>query len=166
MKLLLLSGAIRREGWRTLDADPAHHADYVRSIPPLNMPPESCEEIELCHGISHFFQWEAAQLLREAHAALISGGRLILEQPNLLFAAEVLTGARPRIPGTVEGQCDMWPIYGDPTRQETLYGHKWGWSPETLTRALVEAGFAARNIWQTAALTHVPGRDFRIEAVK
>lgn len=166
MKLLLLSGPIKREGWYTLDANPAFKADYVRPVPPLNMAPESLDEVELIHGISVFHKWEAEQLLRELYVALVPGGKLILEQPNIQFAAEVLAGTRPPIVGTDPGQSDMWVIYGDPGPREPLHCNKWGWTPKTLTDALVEAGFSAEGITEKPAQSHVPGRDFRIEVVK
>lgn len=166
MKLLLLSGPDKRPGWTTLDANPVHRPDIVRTLPPLALETSSCEKIELSHGIGHFYLWEAKSLLKEMHLALTPNGTLILEQPNLLYAAQVLTGLKEPVEGAAEGQCDMWPLYGDPNHRDPLHGIKWGWTPETLIEALVEAGFERGLISCVPAKYHMPERDFRLEAVK
>lgn len=166
MRLLLLAGDMRRPGWKTLDANPVCGPDILRTLPPLAVEAGSCEEIELCHGIGHFFKWEAEALLHEIYLALAPGGMLTLEQPNLMYAARVLVGLEDPIPGTVPGQCDMWPLYGDPNHKDQLHGIKWGWTPETLTDALVVAGFKREWVRGAEARYHLPVRDFRLEAVK
>lgn len=166
MRLILLSGRMHRSGWKTLDANPVNKADFTRTIPPLDIPDSSCEEIELCHGIGHFYKWDAEKLLKEIYTALVPGGRLTLEQPNLLYAAKVLTGLIKPGTGTAPGQCDMWALYGDPNHRDPLHGIRWGWTVETLTEALVAAGFRREQVKEYPARFHMPERDFRLEAVK
>lgn len=164
MKLLLLSGKTRRTGWVTLDGDPQVRPDIVRMLPPLALPLGSCQEIELCHGIGHFYKWEAEALLKEMYVALSPHGILTLEQPNLQWAAEVLAGVREAPAGLAPGQADMWPIYGDPNHRNPLHSIKWGWTPQTLKEALLAAGF--QKVELQRAQHHVPERDFRIQAHK
>jgi hypothetical protein len=165
VKLSIGCGAQRRPDWITLDADPKVYPDYLADVPPL--PDEiramQWEEVEMIHFIEHLFPWDAAELLRQVHECLIPGGRLVLEQPDIRFAAGVLAGLIPPLPGTVAGQCGMWAFYGDPTHKNPLFGHRWGYTPDTLSEVLVKAGFNPENISVLPALYHLPGRDFRIE---
>ncbi len=165
--LTIAAGPDRRSGWKTLDANPANEPDFVASVPPL---PEavrlvSWDEIELIHGIEHFFAWDAAALLREIHEVLRPDGLLTLEQPNIEFCARVLLGLE-NLPYGSPGQFDMWGLYGDPNHRNPLMGHHWGYTPRTLAEALIAAGFNRDKIVQQPARHHRPGRDFRIEARK
>jgi hypothetical protein len=166
-KLLLLAGAQRFPGYRTLDEDPHYGTDFVARIPPL--PPlvrtTFWEEIALFHGIEHFYYWEAKKLLNQIYDCLCVGGTLVLEQPNIRVAAEVLTEMREPFTST-PGQSDMWPLYGDPTHENPLYCHKWGYTPESLAALLVLTGFKPNRITLKEAQSHIPGRDFRIEALR
>lgn len=154
------AGRTRREGWLTIDADPRVNPDIVSTLPPV---PEEChgaEAFELIHVLEHFHIWEARALLPQFHAALKTGGELILELPNLQSAIETLSGrnSRPK---------DSWGfhvLYGDPGSKNPLYGHKWGWTPETLSAELQAAGF--QTIRTERPKHHVPARDFRLVAVK
>lgn len=158
---------MRRDGWKTLDADERYGTDYVATIPPLpaTLLEDTWDEIELTHGIEHFYLWEAEQLLRECYELLDTGGKLVLEQPDILVAAAVLLGLKTPFTST-PGQSDMWPLYGDPTHRNPLYIHRWGWTLATLMNALVVAGFKREHITSTWPQHHLPYRDFRLEATK
>lgn len=165
-RLILCAGRQRREGWLTLDADARVKPNILASIPPL---PEAVTSrqwaaVELIHGIEHFYLWEARELLQGLRGVLAPGGTLILEQPNIRYAAQVLLGVREKPRGHVD-QFDMWPLYGDPRHRNQLFGHKWGYSPESLSDLLFECGFPADGIKVCRARSHFPGRDFRVEAV-
>ena len=166
MRLSIGSGRVASPGWTTLDADPDSGAQIVATVPPLPEFPQPLHTVEMIHSLEHLYRWDAAALLVEIYDALQPGGRLVIELPNIAFAAEVLTGIRPPIPGTAPGQCDMWPLYGDPTTRNPLYGHRWGYTPATLRGALEGAGFDPAKIVEYPAQHHVPGRDFRMEAVR
>ena len=167
MKLAIGSGKYGRQGWTTLDADPNSGAEIISTVPPLPHEVTSVkwQEIEMIHSLEHLYPWDAAQLLTEIRGVLVAGGRLTIELPDLAFAAAVLIGQKERIPGTVSGQCDMWPIYGDPNHRNPLYGHRWGYTPQTLRQALEAAGFDPEGISHLPAQHHVPVRDFRMEAI-
>ena len=57
----------------------------------------------------------------------------------------------------------MWPLYGDPAHRNPLFGHRWGYTPETLTVERERARFAAENVRVVRARHHFPGTDFRVE---
>lgn len=160
MRYMIGAGRQRREGWKTIDADPRVKPDIVSTLPPV---PEEChgaDAFEMIHVLEHFHLWEARELLRQLREALKDGGELILELPNLLSAVETLSGRNNR---PVDSWA-MWVLYGDPRSRNPLYGHKWGWTPETLSQELTDVGFETIRIERPKH--HVPARDFRLVAVK
>lgn len=157
----------KREGWVTLDAHPRSNADLVGGVPPIpdSVEPDSCEVIEMIHFLEHLFLWDARELLKECHRCLKVGGKVVIECPNIDYACKVLTG-QVTAPGGHADQFDMWPLYGDPSHKDPLYGHRWGYTPETLANELEQAGFPGIGIARSSARSHFPIRDFRIEATK
>jgi hypothetical protein len=154
-RLMLCSGGVRREGWQTLDCDPKFGPDYLASIPPLPaaIKQQRWNEIELIHGITSFYPWEAKPLLSELREVLApSSGKLVLEQPNAHIVAQCVVGD----PG-----CVRW-FFGDPSFENPSHMNKWAYTPETLYALLRTVGF--ERIVQTDALHHEPTRDFRMEA--
>lgn len=141
--LQLCAGATRRPGWKTLDAG---EADYVATLPPL--PTEVREiqwdEIEWVHGISSFYPWEGSEILEEIRGVLAPGGRLTLEQPDIRKCSGVAG------------------IFGDPLPRDPLHMNRWGYTPDSLTELLKEAGFTKITVFP--AQHHLAWRDFRIEA--
>jgi SAM-dependent methyltransferase len=160
MKYDIGAGRNRIDGWQRLDGDPAVSPDVLAMVPPL---PETCrgaEAFRLIHVLEHFHQWEAVELLEQMHEFLLPGGRLVLELPNLQSAIDTLSGAN----GRRGDNWSMWVLYGDPTRRNPLFGHKWGWTPEALLAALVAAGFT--DIERERPRYHVPDRDMRFVCIK
>ncbi len=147
MKLILCAGKTKREGWITLDANRIHEPDILAKIPPLpqEITAEKWDEIELVHGITSFYPWEAEQLLRELRDVLAPDGKLILEQPNL-----------DKCWGKLE-----W-IFGDPLLREPLHMNRWAYNPSSLMAMVLAAGFGHCNA--SEAQYHHPERDFRVEA--
>lgn len=168
-RLMIGAGSKRRSGWTTLDADPATGADIIATVPPLPAAvlAEQWAEIEMIHVIEHFYLWEARELLSQLRDVLRVGGKLVIEAPNIQYAARVLCGLErpPRTAKGKQGKFDMWPLYGDPRERNPLYGHRWGYTPETMRAELIAAGFDANAIEDKPAQHHVAIRDFRIEAI-
>ncbi len=111
---------------------------------------DSADEILSVHVVEHFWRWEVLDVLREWLRVLRPGGAMILECPNLVTAcAELLKGPdRFAGPGT-EGQRTMWVLYGDPSWQDPLMVHRWGYTPQSLQRLMEEAGLV--NVRQEPA---------------
>jgi len=147
--LILCSGKTRRAGWKTLDVNPVYESDFLAAIPPLPDKVIAIEWnlIELVHGITTFYPWEATNLLAQIHKILAMDGKLILEQPDF-----------NNVIGRVE-----W-IFGDPTYANPLHMNKWAYTPGTLTTMLKNAGFSRVEI--LPAIYHKPERDFRAEAYR
>jgi predicted SAM-dependent methyltransferase len=164
-RLLLCAGGHRKEGFATLDGSVEFGPDYVRVLPCV-LPDAPWDEIWLIHGIEHFYRWEASAVLSECWRALKPGGRLVLEQPNLEMAARALLGLCEKWTPE-QADSDMRAIYGHPEYRSAAMVHKWGWTPESLREALEDVGDGAwAEIRKAPVETHVPIRDFRLEAVK
>ena len=147
-------------GWITCDANPRAKVDVISSLPPVPDVFRNTDVFRLIHVLEHFYRWDAVTLLGQFHEFLTPGGQLVLELPNLNSAIDALSGKS----GQSKRRWGMWVLYGDPSHRNPLYGHRWGWTPETLTAELEAAGF--RRIIRERPKFHVPDRDFRLVAFK
>lgn len=165
MNKLAIGERRRRSGWTTLDG--SGKPDILATVPPLpeQVTAQLWDEIEMIHVIEHFPLWEARDILLSCWQILKPGGKLVLEQPNIEYAAKVLLG-QERKPRGHKDQFDMWPLYGDPSHKDRSYCHCWGYTPKTLTDELLRVGFNPDAISTLRARSHFPVRDFRIEAVR
>lgn len=151
------------DGWTNVDLarhpkaprDPDILAD-VRKIP-LD---DGCADVLMAiHVFEHFYLWEVDDVLREWRRLLRSGGRLILEMPDIVKAAKNLVAGH-------NDQQTMWAIYGDPGPRDPLNGHHWGWTFKTIKPVLERNGFT--KVCELMTEFHRAGhahRDFRVEAV-
>lgn len=151
------------DGWWNCDVqrspkatrDPEALCD-ARAIP---LPDGCADAVMALHLLEHFYRWEVPEVLAEWRRLLKSGGRLILELPNLEAACRNL------LAGMNDQMC-MWPLYGDPSHQDPYMCHRWGYTPGTL-RALLE-GHGFREVMFSPPQTHGKraNRDLRAEAIK
>ena len=147
-----------KDGWIHLDSHPS--SDIVATIPPLPecVTARSWTRIEGIHVWEHFYKWDAEQLAKSIHDCLSLGGQLILECPNLEIACRSFLGGYKDL-----DSYHMHVFYGNPRTKDPSYVHRWGYTPETLKRQLVEhGGFAAKHVRIESAKYHVRDRDFRI----
>jgi len=159
-KYLIGAGRMRRKGWTSLDADERQRPDVLATVPPIPSECRGAAAFEMIHVFEHFYLWDARTLLREILDSLIEGGEVVIECPDLMSAVETLSGRN----GKPLQQWGMWVLYGDPRNRNPFFGHRWGWTPETLEAELREAGF--KEIRHERPLHHVPARDFRIIGIK
>lgn len=147
--LIIGPGIHRRDGWMTLDADPANKPDFLGTIPPFpsDLKAIRWDEIEWIHGVTSLHPWEAKEALTEIYEMLAPGGRLTLEQPDFDKAKH-----RPE-----------W-LFGDPAFKNPLHMNRWSWRPDALKELLSLCGFSKMAV--LAAKHHFPERDFRIEAYR
>lgn len=181
MPKLMLGGGdqtvhYQRRGWLVLDGDPEVGADFVARVPPL---PDEIKDIEwsivkAVHFIEHLYRDDAVKLLAEIYDILAPGGSLILEQGNLEWVCKAILG-QVELPTSrypwMNGDSrwlHIWNLYPQPhqVKGNNLQRHRYGWTPADLQAAAIEAGFSAMKTGCGAATSHVPERDFRLEAVK
>jgi SAM-dependent methyltransferase len=115
--------------------------DLICDLRQLPMADGYADEILSVHVIEHFYYWEAVPLLKEWVRVLKPGGRLVVECPNLLSAAQELiqnpeAGALPN----KKGQKTMWVFYGDPAWKDPLMCHRWGYTPQSLAALMTKLG--------------------------
>jgi SAM-dependent methyltransferase len=126
----------------------------------------SAEEILSVHVVEHFWRWEIRDVLREWVRVLKPGGRMIVECPNILSAAQGLM--QDPVQGAREdqaGQRTMWVFYGDPKWKDPLMIHRWGYTPESLRELLTDVGL--RDVRQEPAQFKLrEPRDMRVVGVK
>lgn len=152
------------DGWTNVDLERSPKASRapdiladVRSIP---LPDGCADELMAIHVFEHFYEWEVDALLTEWHRLLRSGGRLVLEMPDIVKSARNLLAS-------TADQLSMWGLYGDPREKNPLMCHKWGWTFATIVPRLHRCGFIdaveSRPQWHRVG---ADVRDFRVEAVR
>lgn len=175
-KLALGSGGatdwLRRCGYVTLDADPATGADIIAEAPPLpDLGP--LELVEAYHFWEHLYWWQAEELAKQIYTALIPGGKLVLEMPDLTKCCRFLLGLdklpmKETAPYFPDPRFTTWGIYGaqdDPKWTGNIrQTHKWGYTPKTIREQLERAGFG--KIVFADPHTGQPERDMRVEATR
>jgi SAM-dependent methyltransferase len=126
----------------------------------------SADEILSVHVVEHFWRWEIRDVLREWLRVLKPGGRMIVECPNILSAAQGLLESPVEAAREDQaGQRTMWVFYGDPKWKDPLMIHRWGYTPESLRALLAEAGL--REVRQEPAQFKLrEPRDMRVVGIK
>ena len=147
--------------WINVDQAPRHGKapDFEADIRDLSMLDNDYADVVMAiHVIEHFYRWEIPAILKEWQRVLRPGGLIILECPDLMKAAKHFINGKP-------DQLTMWPFYGDPKHKDPAMCHRWGYTPQTLTQVLLEAGFV--NIEEKPAEYHLgPVRDMRLVGEK
>lgn len=126
---------------------------------PIPLADGCADELYAMHVIEHVYRWEANALVLEWARLLKSGGRLILELPNIEAAAKNLLAGQP-------DQMGMWPLYGDWEHRDPYMMHRHGYTPKTIAALAKECGLV--NITMLPPKTHGAraNRDMRLEAIK
>ncbi len=117
------------------------------------------DELIAMHVIEHFFYWNAPHVIQEWARLLKQGGKIVLELPNVILAAQNL------LKGSSD-QYSMWSFYGDPGHKDPYMCHLWAYSPATIKTLLAENGFAKIKILPPETHGKKTNRDMRVEAIK
>lgn len=132
-------------GYINVDIAPTrrgHEPDVLCDLHKLTFDDGSADEILSVHVVEHFWRWDVVDVLKEWARVLRPGGKIILECPNLAQACrEFLANPVPGASQGKDGQRTMWVFYGDPTWRDPLMVHRWGYTPESLSAVMEEAGF-------------------------
>lgn len=80
--LNLGAGNVRlREGYVTLDRNPAMAPDIPASVPPIPLPDESCGTVYASHFLEHLSDATVCRLLGEVWRVLVPGGTFAMVSP-------------------------------------------------------------------------------------
>jgi hypothetical protein len=107
------------------------------------------------------FPFEAEKALEEWHRVLKPGGELVIECPNVEKSIAYIRKSREF---TMSSLLGMGGLYGDVSQKNPYYGHRWGYTPITLSSLLRRQGFDNPKVLKP--LTHEPSRDMRVETYK
>lgn len=126
---------------------------------PTPLDDECADELCAMHFVEHVHEWQSPFVMLEFFRLLKSGGKLILELPNIEAAAKnMLRGMRPQ----------MWrfAFYGDGGHKDPYMCHRFGYTPISIMALTEAAGF--KNVQILPPQTHGPrpNRDMRVEAIK
>ena len=163
MKIHLACGKHILDGYTNCDLERHPKAprepDLLCDVSCVPLPDGQADEVLSVHILEHFYEWEVPVVLAEWARLLKSGGKLIIEMPDVYKAAQNLLNSS-------SDQMAMWPLYGDNTLMNPLMCHKWGWTYKTLRPYLQKAGFG--DIVERSPEWHgrKTNRDFRCEATK
>lgn len=160
----------KSEGWINVDiVTPKvtpEGIDFVQGeLKSLPFEDNSVDEAHAYHVIEHFYRVEVPVVLKEWLRVLKPGGKLILEQPDILKCAANIFAGMTRGNDFYVNKMGILGFFGDGTPDEPYMSHKWGWYPESLGRELHKVGFV--GISSEDAQTHMKTeRDFRIVGTK
>lgn len=145
VRLNLGSGDKNLDGYINVDFAESRKGarpDLIADLRNLELPNDYADEIMAIHVIEHFYRWEAPTLLKGWLRILKPGGKVILECPNLLTAAQALVDDPKLAAASGKDQATtMWPFFGDPGWEDPLMCHRWGYTPDSLCALLVESGY-------------------------
>ncbi len=127
---------------------------------------DSVDEILSVHVVEHFWRWEVDELLREWARVLKPGGRMVIECPNLKAACEAFLASPDERAGPGQGsEKTMWVFYGDPSWEDPLMCHRWGYTPASLSEVMKRAGLVGVG-QQPAQFKMKEPRDMRMVGYK
>lgn len=167
-----LSDQYRQQGWTVLDGEPSTNPDILAILPPLPQFDHEWDVIQAVHTIEHFYYEDARQLIGEIYRSLAPGGLLVLEQANLEWIAKAILGQvelptvrYPWMAGETKWLME-WALYPQPKQIQGngLQHHKYMYTPRSLSSLVADCGFSDIKILPSTS--HVPERDFRLEAIK
>lgn len=121
----------------------------------------------MIHSLGYLRLWQARELLVDLYQLLEPGGRLIIEQPDLIKCARKALESTDNPIEYLEAVRGLYAFGLDQIeRREMFTPYAFGWSEMHLKKELERIGFS--QVMPYNPLTHGPRpwRDMRIEAVK
>lgn len=168
IKLNLGCGPMHLEGYINIDADPQACADFYMDFGELGaaFTKDSVSEILMLHSLSYLNLWQARELFLTTHELLTSGGKLIIELPDIENCARKLLESTKNLTEYLEGVRGVYAF--DPsqiTNKTPITPYAFGWSAWHLEQELLDAGFRATEV-HPPEFHGQPWRDIRMEATK
>lgn len=135
-------------------------ADAWADMRSLGLSDDAIDEIFTAHTLDHFTKWVATDMLSDWFRMLKPGGRLVIEVADFRRCVLWLFHPSKKKRNFARSQ-----FYGNQWDRIDFETHRYLWSRRELTAELRDIGFVEiRSTHQT--LTHVPGRDMHVEAIK
>ena len=160
IKLNIGCGRRVLDGWINVDTKSRGNApDVDADVRELPFPDNYADEVMAIHLIEHFYIWEVPDVVNEWKRVLKPGGKLVIECPDLEKTIKHMYEGRH------EPQLTMWPLYGDPSHQDPLMCHKWGYNAHSLIMLLKHIGFD-NPVVEPAQFHMKDLRDMRVVAIK
>lgn len=136
-----------------LDIDESVDPDIVASVLNLEMiQSNSFDAIYSSHNIEHVFSHEIPMMLKEFIRVLNEDGILVVNCPNLLHIAELITKDKLTEPAYISPIGSITPldmIYGhieSISKGNFHMAHKCGFTPTSLRKILEESGFGSVGV--------------------
>ena len=176
--------AFASEDWQEvrLDIDKSANPDIISSVLDLSViESESFDAIYSSHNIEHVYSHEVQIMLTEFLRVLNNNGFFIVTCPNLLPVARLIVEDKltePVYDSPAGPICPLDILYGHGVsigRGNDFMAHKTGFTPKSLTAALLAAGFKSvgmlardtqLDIWAVATKEEIERKDKLIEIVK
>lgn len=162
MRLNIGAGNKRIPGYTGVDAVARPAADIVAPAWAIPLEDGVADEIMAIHLIEHMVPWQAEDAIREWARLLKPGGRLVMEQPDIIKCCQNLIDG---VKGKHPDQMGLWGIFGDARSKDEFMLHRYGYSFESLRAMVKPLGFS--EFREAPTQFHRTGkwnRDFRLEA--
>ena len=130
----------------------------------LPFPENFADVMVAVHVLEHFYEWEAADVVREWQRVLKPGGLLVLELPSMDKIVAYLLDCVQQQDGKINMQRSWWGMYGDPRYKEPVMVHRWGYTKAMLRTLLESVGLV--EIHAAPPRYHMKRRDMRMTARK
>ena len=132
--------------------------DVIGDIRKMPFEAGYADEIQAIHAVEHIDRMDVDNMLQDWHRILKSGGKVVVELPCLNKMAQMIVDGEKNIRMTTLG------LFGDPRDQKPGMMHKWAWTKEELSDAMLAVGFTDVTVMEP--VFHHKRRDMRIEARK
>jgi predicted SAM-dependent methyltransferase len=142
--------------------------DIKMDIRTLQVEDDSVNSILLVHVLEHFVRWETFKMLAHFYTKLLTGGKLIVEMPDLdRCIALYLKGKEAPHMNTPLGSLNMGftQFYGNQWSELDYETHRYVWTTREFVMALESIGFRDISVSHDAKF-HMKGRDMFVVAVK
>lgn len=135
-------------------------ADVFANMQNLGLSDNTVDEIFTSHTLDHFTRWQAIDMLKDWHRMMKPKGKLVIEAADFNRCLLWLFHPRPRKRRLARTQ-----FYGNQWDRIEFETHRYLWRARELAGVLRDIGFQKVS-YNHATLTHCPGRDMRMTALK